>query len=169
LPPKDRAAFKRIHCFLRPRCTPEQMDQNHCAPPLPSSIRSLPCSQIQTMDQASFPRAESTAQLILHHYRICHSALLLATIGVYAVIAFTVSMRAAGRMAIRIGASGSRRGENRAPRPQYGAQKWTPPSAAPQGTHRRASQSQSAQFPCWFNVSADRPNTDSPSRHSKQS
>jgi putative ABC transport system permease protein len=105
--PKDQGGFSGF-IVLRSTLPPEQMTNS-----LRSAVATLDpllaLQQIQTMDQqlssSEAPRRFNTS--IITAFAI--GALLLATIGVYAVIAFSVSMRSQ-EMAIRM-ALGSRRGE----------------------------------------------------------
>jgi predicted permease len=93
---------------LRSALPPEQMT-NSLRSTVASLDPQLALQQIQTMDQqlssSEAPRRFNTS--IISAFAL--GALLLATIGVYAVIAFSVSMRSQ-EMAIRM-ALGSRRGE----------------------------------------------------------
>jgi putative ABC transport system permease protein len=105
--PKDQGGFGG-YIVLRSSLPPEQMI--HALSSTVASIDPLlALQQVQTMqDQLSSseaPRRFNTS--IISAFAV--GALLLATIGVYAVIAFTVSMRAQ-EMAIRM-ALGSRRGQ----------------------------------------------------------
>ena len=105
--PKDQGGFNGF-IVLRSTLPPEQMTNS-----LRSAVAGLDpllaLQQIQTMDQqlssSEAPRRFNTSLISV----FAIGALLLATIGVYAVIAFTVSMRAQ-EMAIRM-ALGSRRGQ----------------------------------------------------------
>ena len=105
--PKDQGGFNGF-IVLRSTLPPEQMTNS-----LRSAVAGLDpllaLQQIQTMDQqlssSEAPRRFNTSLISV----FAAGALLLATIGVYAVIAFTVSMRAQ-EMAIRM-ALGSRRGQ----------------------------------------------------------
>ncbi len=105
--PKDQGGFNGF-IVLRSTLPPEQMTNS-----LRSAVAGLDpllaLQQIQTMDQqlssSEAPRRFNTSLISV----FAVGALLLATIGVYAVIAFTVSMRAQ-EMAIRM-ALGSRRGQ----------------------------------------------------------
>lgn len=105
--PKDQGGFGGF-IVLRSTLPPEQMTNS-----LRSAVASLDpllaLQQIQTMDQqlssSEAPRRFNTSIISAFAF----GALLLATIGVYAVIAFSVSMRSQ-EMAIRM-ALGSRRGE----------------------------------------------------------
>jgi putative ABC transport system permease protein len=105
--PKDQGGYNGF-ITLRSTLPPEQMTNS-----LRSAVASLDpllaLQQIQTMDQqlssSEAPRRFNTSIIGAFAF----GALLLATIGVYAVIAFSVSMRAQ-EMAIRM-ALGSRRGE----------------------------------------------------------
>jgi len=105
--PKDQGGFGGF-IVLRSTLPPEQMTNS-----LRSAVASLDpmlaLQQIQTMDQqlSSSEASRRFNTSIITAFAI--GALLLATIGVYAVIAFSVSMRAQ-EMAIRM-ALGSRRGE----------------------------------------------------------
>jgi predicted permease len=93
---------------LRSSLPPEQMT-NSLRSTVASLDPQLALQQIQTMDQqlssSEAPRRFNTSIITA----FAAGALLLATIGVYAVIAFSVSMRSQ-EMAIRM-ALGSRRGE----------------------------------------------------------
>jgi putative ABC transport system permease protein len=105
--PKDQGGFNGF-IVLRSTLLPEQMTNS-----LRSAVAGLDpllaLQQIQTMDQqlssSEAPRRFNTSLISV----FAIGALLLAAIGVYAVIAFSVSMRAQ-EMAIRM-ALGSRRGE----------------------------------------------------------
>jgi putative ABC transport system permease protein len=105
--PKDQGGFNGF-IALRSTLPPEQM--THA---LRSTVATLDpqlaLQQMQTMDEAlsssEAPRRFNTSLVSV----FALGALLLATIGVYAVIAFSVSMRSQ-EMAIRM-ALGSRRGE----------------------------------------------------------
>jgi predicted permease len=105
--PKDQSGFGGF-IVLRSTLPPEQMTNS-----LRSAVAALDpllaLQQIQTMDQqlstSEAPRRFNTSIITA----FAAGALLLATIGVYAVIAFSVSMRSQ-EMAIRM-ALGSRRGE----------------------------------------------------------
>jgi putative ABC transport system permease protein len=105
--PKDQGGFNGF-IVLRSTLPPEQMTNS-----LRSAVAGLDpllaLQQIQTMDEqlsrSEAPRRFNTS--IVSAFAL--GALLLAAIGVYAVIAFTVSMRAQ-EMAIRM-ALGSRRGQ----------------------------------------------------------
>ena len=105
--PKDQGGFGGF-IVLRSTLPAEQMTNS-----LRSAVASLDpmlaLQQIQTMDQqlSSSEASRRFNTSIITAFAI--GALLLATIGVYAVIAFSVSMRAQ-EMAIRM-ALGSRRGE----------------------------------------------------------
>jgi predicted permease len=105
--PKDQGGYNGF-IVLRSTLPPEQMTNS-----LRSAVASLDpllaLQQIQTMDQ-QLSQSEASRRFntsIISAFAF--GALLLATIGVYAVIAFSVSMRAQ-EMAIRM-ALGSRRGE----------------------------------------------------------
>jgi putative ABC transport system permease protein len=105
--PKDQGGFGGF-IVLRSTLQPEQMTNS-----LRSAVAALDpllaLQQIQTMDQqlsaSEAPRRFNTSLISAFAF----GALVLATIGVYAVIAFSVSMRSQ-EMAIRM-ALGSRRGE----------------------------------------------------------
>lgn len=105
--PKDQGGFGG-YIVLRSTLPPEQMTNS-----LRSAVAALDpllsLQEIQTMDQqlssSEAPRRFNTSLISV----FAAGALLLATIGVYAVIAFTVSMRAQ-EMAIRL-ALGSQRGQ----------------------------------------------------------
>jgi putative ABC transport system permease protein len=105
--PKDQGGFNGF-ITLRSALPPEQMT-NLLRSTVASLDPLLALQQIQTMDQqlssSEAPRRFNTSLISV----FAIGALLLATIGVYAVIAFSVSMRAQ-EMAIRM-ALGSRRGE----------------------------------------------------------
>jgi len=105
--PKDQGGFGGF-VVLRSTLPPEQMT-NSLRSAVASLDPQLALQQIQTMDQqlssSEAPRRFNTS--IISAFAL--GALLLAAIGVYAVIAFSVSMRAQ-EMAIRM-ALGSRRGE----------------------------------------------------------
>ncbi|HEY3988778.1 MAG TPA: ABC transporter permease [Acidobacteriaceae bacterium] len=105
--PKDQGGFGGF-IVLRSTLPPEQMT-NGLRSAVAALDPQLALQQIQTMDQqlssSEAPRRFNTS--IISAFAV--GALLLAAIGVYAVIAFTVSMRAQ-EMAIRM-ALGSRRGE----------------------------------------------------------
>ncbi len=105
--PKDQGGFGGF-IVLRSTLPPEQMT-NSLRAAVASLDPLLALQQIQTMDQqlssSEAPRRFNTSIISAFAF----GALLLATIGVYAVIAFSVSMRAQ-EMAIRM-ALGSRRGE----------------------------------------------------------
>lgn len=96
------------YIVLRSALPPEQMT-NSLRAAVASLDPQLPLQQLQTMDEAlsatEAPRRFNTSLISVFAF----GALLLATIGVYAVIAFSVSMRTQ-EMAIRM-ALGSRRGE----------------------------------------------------------
>jgi predicted permease len=96
------------YIVLRSALPPEQMT-NSLRATVASLDPQLPLQQLQTMNEAlsttEGPRRFNTS--LIGAFAV--GALLLATIGVYAVIAFTVSMRAQ-EMAIRM-ALGSRRGQ----------------------------------------------------------
>ena len=96
------------YIVLRSALPPEQMT-NSLRAAVASLDPQLPLQQLQTMHEAlsstEAPRRFNTS--LISAFAL--GALLLATIGVYAVIAFTVSMRAQ-EMAIRM-ALGSRRGQ----------------------------------------------------------
>ena len=105
--PKDQSGFSGF-IVLRSALPPEQMT-NALRSTVASLDPLLALQQMQTMNEAlsasEAPRRFNTS--IITAFAI--GALLLAAIGVYAVIAFSVSMRAQ-EMAIRM-ALGSRRGE----------------------------------------------------------
>ena len=105
--PKDQGGYSGF-IVLRSTLPPEQMT-NSLRSAVASLDPSLALQQIQTMDQqlssSEAPRRFNTSIISAFAF----GALLLATIGVYAVIAFSVSMRSQ-EMAIRM-ALGSRRGE----------------------------------------------------------
>ena len=106
--PPDHGGVDGGYIVLRPTLPPEQMT-NALRSTVASLDPLLALQQMQTMDEAlsssEAPRRFNTS--IISVFAL--GALLLATIGVYAVIAFSVSMRAQ-EMAIRM-ALGSRRGE----------------------------------------------------------
>jgi putative ABC transport system permease protein len=105
--PKDQGGFNGF-IVLRSTLPPEQMT-NSLRAAVAALDPQLALQQIQTMDQqlssSEAPRRFNTSLISV----FALGALLLATIGVYAVIAFSVSMRSQ-EMAIRM-ALGSRRGE----------------------------------------------------------
>jgi putative ABC transport system permease protein len=105
--PKDQGGFNGF-IALRSMLPPEQMT-NALRSTVATLDPQLALQQMQTMDEAlsssEAPRRFNTSLVSV----FALGALLLATIGVYAVIAFSVSMRAQ-EMAIRM-ALGSRRGE----------------------------------------------------------
>jgi putative ABC transport system permease protein len=105
--PKDQGGFNGF-IVLRSTLPPEQMT-NSLRAAVAALDPQLALQQIQTMDQqlssSEAPRRFNTSLISV----FAVGALLLATIGVYAVIAFSVSMRSQ-EMAIRM-ALGSRRGE----------------------------------------------------------
>lgn len=105
--PKEQGGFGGF-IVLRSTLPPEQMT-NSLRSVVASLDPHLALQQIQTMDQqlssSEAPRRFNTSLISV----FAAGALLLATIGVYAVIAFSVSMRAQ-EMAIRM-ALGSRRGQ----------------------------------------------------------
>jgi putative ABC transport system permease protein len=105
--PKDQGGGGG-YIVMRSTLPPEQMT-NSLRSTVAALDPQLALQQVQTMDQqlsqSEAPRRFNTS--IISAFAL--GALLLATIGVYAVIAFTVSMRAQ-EMAIRM-ALGSRRGE----------------------------------------------------------
>jgi putative ABC transport system permease protein len=105
--PKDQGGFNGF-IALRSTLPPEQMT-NALRSTVATLDPQLALQQMQTMDEAlsssEAPRRFNTSLVSV----FALGALLLATIGVYAVIAFSVSMRSQ-EMAIRM-ALGSRRGE----------------------------------------------------------
>jgi predicted permease len=105
--PKDQGGFNGF-IALRSTLPPEQMT-NALRSAVATLDPQLALQQMQTMDEAlsssEAPRRFNTSLVSV----FALGALLLATIGVYAVIAFSVSMRSQ-EMAIRM-ALGSRRGE----------------------------------------------------------
>jgi predicted permease len=105
--PKDQGGFNGF-IVLRSTLPPEQMT-NALRSTVATLDPQLALQQMQTMDEAlsssEAPRRFNTSLVSVFAF----GALLLATIGVYAVIAFSVSMRAQ-EMAIRM-ALGSHRGE----------------------------------------------------------
>ena len=105
--PKDQGGYGG-YIVLRSTLPPEQMT-NSLRSTVASLDPQLALQQIQTMDQqlsaSEAPRRFNTSIISAFAF----GALLLATIGVYAVIAFTVSMRAQ-EMSIRM-ALGSGRGQ----------------------------------------------------------
>jgi putative ABC transport system permease protein len=106
--PPDMVSGDGGYVVLRSALPPEQMT-NALRSTVASLDPLLALQQMQTMDEAlsssEAPRRFNTSIITAFAF----GALLLATIGVYAVIAFTVSMRAQ-EMAIRM-ALGSRRAE----------------------------------------------------------
>ena len=106
--PADAVLGNDGYITLRSALPPEQMT-NSLRSAVAALDPQLALQQVQTMDeqlsQSEAPRRFNTS--VISAFAL--GALLLATIGVYAVIAFTVSMRAQ-EMAIRM-ALGSRRGE----------------------------------------------------------
>jgi predicted permease len=106
--PPDMVSGDGGYIVLRSTLPPEQMT-NALRSAVASLDPLLALQQMQTMDEAlsasEAPRRFNTSIITAFAF----GALLLATIGVYAVIAFSVSMRAQ-EMAIRM-ALGSRRGE----------------------------------------------------------
>jgi putative ABC transport system permease protein len=106
--PPDSVMGNGGYIVLRSSLPPEQMT-NALRSTVAALDPQLALQQMQTMDEAlsssEAPRRFNTS--IISAFAL--GALLLATIGVYAVIAFSVSMRAQ-EMAIRM-ALGSRRGE----------------------------------------------------------
>jgi putative ABC transport system permease protein len=105
--PKDQGGFNGF-IALRSTLPPQQMT-NALRSTVATLDPQLALQQMQTMDEAlsssEAPRRFNTSLVSV----FALGALLLATIGVYAVIAFSVSMRSQ-EMAIRM-ALGSRRGE----------------------------------------------------------
>jgi putative ABC transport system permease protein len=105
--PKDQGGFNGF-IALRSTLPPEEMT-NALRSTVATLDPQLALQQMQTMDEAlsssEAPRRFNTSLVSV----FALGALLLATIGVYAVIAFSVSMRSQ-EMAIRM-ALGSRRGE----------------------------------------------------------
>src|ERR1700733_2168370 len=105
--PKDQGGFNGF-IALRSTLPPQQMT-NALRSAVATLDPQLALQQMQTMDEAlsssEAPRRFNTSLVSV----FALGALLLATIGVYAVIAFSVSMRSQ-EMAIRM-ALGSRRGE----------------------------------------------------------
>lgn len=106
--PPDATMGNGGYIVLRSTLPPEQMT-NSLRSAVASLDPQLALQQLQTMDEAlsstEAPRRFNTS--LISAFAL--GALLLATIGVYAVIAFTVSMRAQ-EMAIRM-ALGSQRGQ----------------------------------------------------------